>query len=281
MSRRPSCIAWLILLITVPGCGDNIGAILRDYYNIEHEILDNMSMITDDESAKKFNEIFDKRLKDREASITDRKEGLDRRNPGEADKKAITLEADMLENGLLKAQIASLDSRFRILQNRQRRLLVKLTEDQAELAKAKGESFTIDAGKNWPNLSATAVPDKLGKSPNAGGMGGGMMPAMMPMQPPGGPGGGGPPGAGGPAAAPPGMPAVGPQGAGQQQAAPAGPAVDPKYNQIRFILTCERIGNAWVETRAWKLGNSVVYSNKEGAKLLSPDGVDLTPLTSN
>lgn len=269
--RRPPRSAWLCLLLTVPGCGDNIAAVLRDYYNVEHEILDNMSKIADDDSAKSFNEVCNKRLQPKEKAVNERREKIERNQFQEADRKALALEIELLETGPLKAQITSLDARFRILQNRQRRLLVKLSEDQAAQAKAQGQSFTIDASKNWPNLSAVELPEKLGKGPNAGGGMAPMMPAM-PMMPPGAPGGAGPPGGapmqmGGPAVA--------------EQKAPAGPAVDPKYNSIRFVLTCERVGNGWDETRAWKLGNTVVYSNKGGTKLLSPDGIDLTPLTSN
>ena len=279
MTRRPPPLIWLILLVVLPGCGDTVSAVLRDYYNVEHEILDNMSLISDEDSAKKFNELCRNRLKHKEEDVDKRREKIEANQYTDADRKALAFEVENVEGNQLKMQIASLDTRFRILQNRQRRLIVKLTEEKAAELKNQGQSFKIDASSIWQNLSTIEMPEKFTKS--TGGGGGGMGMPMMPPMPAGGPAG---PGAAPPGA--PGMPAGGPAMAGGAQAgapqAPKAPPVDPRANQnLRFIMICERVGNGWDETRSWQSGGTVVFSNKGGGNKLEVNGIDLTPLSSN
>ena len=252
---------WLALVIGVPGCGDNIQAVQRDYYNVEHEIIDNMIQIVDENSAKRFNDVYKGHLSKKEDSNKERFDKIKNNQFTAADQKLLEMELKSLEEGMFKVQISSLEYRFRQAQNRIRKLIVKVVEEKAEEMKRQGKSFTVEAKDVCPNLSRElAMPAKFGK--NEGGGGG--MPPMMMMQMPGG-------------AGPQGMPAAGPAGnaGGAAQA-----KSDPQANRnLNFVLSYDLVGQGqWQpRERIWKAGGSDVPS----PYLVPGYDFDLAPLTSN
>jgi hypothetical protein len=250
---------WLALVIGVPGCGDTIQAVQRDYYNVEHEIIDNMIQIVDENSAKRFNEVYKGHLSKKEDSNKERFDKIKNNQFTTADQKLLEMELKNLDETTLKVQISSLEYRFRQAQNRIRKLIVRVVEEKAEEMKRQGKSFTVEAKDVCPNLSRElAMPVKFSK--NEGGGGGGMPPMMMPMQMPAG-------------AGPQGMPAAGP--AGNAGGAPPA-AIDPQANKnLNFVITCELINpGQWNVTRRWKSGGTDIVR-------LEINGFDLAPLTSN
>jgi hypothetical protein len=256
MKRR----TWLLLalVIGVPGCGDTIQAVQRDYYNVEHEVIDNMIQVADENSAKRFNDLYKGHLSKKEDANKERFDKIKNNQFTVADQKLLDMELKALEDGALKVQISSLEYRFRQAQNRIRRLIVKVVEDKAEEMKRQGKSFTVEAKDVCPNLSRElAMPAKFSKS--EGGGGGGMPPMMMQMMPGG--------------AGPQGMPAAGPAanaGGGAQAKS------DPQANKnLNFVITCELINpGQWNENRRWKAGGTEIGK-------LEVNGFDLAPLTSN
>lgn len=269
MTRLIRSGCWLAVLIGVPGCADSMAAVLRDHYNVQHEVLDNMSQIADDESAKRFNDAYRNRLKVKEDAVKERFDKIKNNQFTEADRKILEAEILTLRGSKLKGQIESLDARFRIMQNWTRRMVVKLAEDKAEEARKRDQSFTIKSSELCPNLAALEMPVFFnGGDLGADSGGGGMLMMGNPMMGGGMAGIGGPPGMGGPPGGP----------GGQAAAAPAGPKLDAKANQnLQFFLECRRTedpGNRWVETRTWKSGGATITR-------LEVNGIDLVPLYSS
>lgn len=269
MARLLRTIAYLIPVLGIAGCGDNIAAVMRDTYNVQHEILDGMTQIVDDASAKEFNEAYKNRFQGKEEVVKARKEKIENNLFSEkdrADHKAAIAKAIGED---LKGQVDSLDYRFRIMQNRLRRLIVKLVEDKAEAAKSQNQSFKVSSTDVCPNLTNLERGENFAKGGGGGGGLGGA-PNMMPMMQPG--GGAGPGGAGMPA-----MPAMNPAGGDGAKPAAAGPVVDPKANDnFVFVIECRHTGepgNPWLETRAWKAGNTTVGP-------IEVNGINILPLYS-
>jgi hypothetical protein len=255
MKRRTWC--WLALLFGVPGCGDTIQAVRRDYYNIEHEVIDNMIQIVDEESAKRYNTAFKNRLKVKEEANKARFDKIQNNQFSEADRKILADTLIDLDANVLKLQNTSLEFRFRQAQHHIRKLIVKLAEDKAEEMKRQGRTFTVEAKEICPNLSISLeVPERFVK--NEGG-GGGMMPMMMNMMPAG--------------AGPQGMPGGGGPAAGGGQAAGSAQA----NRNLNFVMTCDLIQpGQWAQPRKrWMAGAAEIPSP------FNVEGFDLAPLSSN
>src|SRR5262245_53271270 len=213
---------WLALVIGVPGCGDTIHAVKRDYYNVEHEVIDNMIQIVDENSAKRFNELYKGHLSKKEDANKERFDKIKNNQFTSADQKLLEEEIKRLEEGTFKLQITTLEFRFRQAQNRIRKLIVRVVEEKAEEMKRQGRSFTVEAKDVCPNLSRElAMPVRYGK--DEGGGGGGMMPMMMQMMPAG--------------AGPQGMPEAGPAANAAQAKS------DPQANRnLNFVLSYDLVG---------------------------------------
>lgn len=254
---------WPAVLLLVAGCGDNIQAVYRDYCNVQHEVLDDMMQVVDDDSAKRFNTAYETRLQPKEEDVEKRKDKIMNNLFTEADKKLTALAIEELETNSLKDQLESLDTRYRLTQRRIRRLIVKMVEDKAEEAKRANQSFTIKSGELCPNLTGLKKGAKFGKS--EGGMGGGMAPM----------GGGQMPGGGGMPPMPD-MPDAG-GGGGGKAAAKAAAKVDPNANaNLEFVMECRRTedpANPWSVTRYWRAGGARIQE-------LTVNGINVVPLYS-
>src|SRR5207247_492574 len=136
---------WLALFFGVPGCGDTIQAVKRDYYNIEHEVIDNMIQIVDEESAKRYNTAYKNRLKVKEEANKARFDKIQNNQFSEADRKILAETLNDLDTNVLKLQNSSLEFRFRQAPHHIRRLIVKLTEDKTEEIKLQGRTFNVEA----------------------------------------------------------------------------------------------------------------------------------------
>lgn len=255
---------WLALvMIGVPGCGDTMHAVQRDYYNVEHEVIDNMIQVVDENSAKRFNDLYKGHLSKKEDANKERFDKIKNNQFTTADQKLLDEEIRRLTDGVFNAQNHSLEYRFRQAQNRIRKLIVKAVEDKAVEMKSQGKSFTVEAKDVCPNLSKDlAMPVKFSKNESGGG-GGGMMPMMMQMMPQG--------------AGPQGMPAAGGPAANAGGGGGAQPKSDPNANKnLNFVMTCELINpGQWNVTRRWKAGGTDVPSPFPVGEF------DLAPLTSN
>jgi hypothetical protein len=259
---RSTCLrcTWPAVLLLVAGCGDNIQAVYRVYCNVQHEVLDDMMQVVDDESAKRFNTAYENRIMAKEEAVDQRKEKIMNNLFSEADKKLTALVIEEMEAVSLKGQFDSMEARYRLTQNRIRRLIVKMVEDKAEEAKRADQSFTIKSGELCPNLTNMKKGAKFGKSDGGMGglMGGGIAPPMMP-------GGGQMPGAGP-------MPAMPGAGGGV-----AKKAVDPQANaSLEFVMECRRTddpANRWQVSRYWRAGSARIQE-------LTINGVNLVPLYS-
>jgi hypothetical protein len=281
MKRNLHLLVGLAFL-GLAGCSDNLPAVLRDYYNVENEAIDHLVFVCDDASAKRYNDLYQNRLKPKEEEIRERLDKLNKQQITQADQKLFAdLHLSIEEE--LKGEIGGLDGRYRKEQARIRRIIVKLTEDKVEETKpVKDTSFTVEANQIWPNLSNPAAPrkfggasDGFGANPNAGG--GGQRPAGAGGPPAGMMMGGGMMGgaAGGPPGAPPGMGMPPGMGAPPGMGGPAGGS----NNNPTFSIHCERIVNPagqkdWRVTRRWTLGATVVDK-------LEINGINLVPLFSD
>jgi hypothetical protein len=256
MTRRFRSWTWAALFVGLAGCGDNIAAVQRDYYNLKHEILDNMASVVDEESAKRFNLAYANRLKDKHTANRERSDKIRNNQFTQKDRDALDLELKMLNDVTLKGQRTSASVRLFQTLNRIRRSIVRLTEEKAMLAKQQNQSFTIKSREFWPSMTALdCVADFAGLGQEGAG---GMMMPMMPMMM-----GKGPPGA---------------PGAQAQEQAPPEEKIDPRaYQSPEFVLECRRIegpGGPWQDTPSWRLGNNTVPP-------LIVMNVDLLPLKSN
>lgn len=265
MKRATFFRLWPTALLLLTGCGDSMPAVMRDYYNVQHEILDNMVMVVDEASAKKFNENYTNRLQKKEEVIKTRKEKVTLTNSfTAADRDAMAKLLIELDTVTLKSEAGTLDKRFRILQNRHRRLIVKLVEDKAnDEMRTKTDTFTVKSKEVCPELSDLAMPEKFSATNESvgGGLGGGGMAGMA------GPGGAANPGGAAGAAG------AGAAGAGGEQKKKTARAVDPRANsKLGFSITCVRVGNEWQQTRRWGSGSKGIEVP------LVEEGVDLIPL---
>jgi hypothetical protein len=255
-------------LMGIAGCGDNMSAVQRDYFNVQHEILDGMTQIVDDASAKQFNDAYKNRFQPKEELVKARKDKIENNLFSERDRDDNRKLVGKLLTEDLKGQADSLDFRFRVVQNRLRRLVVKLVEDKAEAEKSRNQSFEVKSTDVCPNLTNLERGEKFTAGGNAGGGLGGGAQMMMPMMQPGGgaAGNGGPP-----------MPNLNAgAGAGGGGQAAAGPTVDPKANEnYVFVLGYTFTGDAanpWQQSvRAWKTGNSNI-------SIAPINGIDILPL---
>lgn len=246
---------WAILLVGLAGCGDNIAAVQRDYYNLKHEVLDNMMSVVDEESAKRFNFAYANRLKDKQNSNRERSDKIRNNQFTQKDRDALDVELRELNEVILKGQKDSATTRLFQNLNRVRRIIVRLAEEKAALAKQQNQSFTIKSRELWPNMTALDCVSEFAGIGEDGG-GGGMMMPMMPMM----------------------MGKGGPPGAPAQAEAPAKEKIDPRaFQNPEFVLECRRIegpGGPWQDTPSWRFGNNTV------APLIERN-VDLFPLRSN
>ena len=264
MIRRFRSWTWPILLVGIVGCQDNIALVQRDYYNVKHEILDNMVKVVDENSATRFNQAHKDRLKPKEDANKERFEKIKNNLYAKKDREDFAEEYKTLNSVTLKGQRTSGHTRLFQNLNRIRRVIVKMVDVEAEQAKKQGQSFRIESGKLCPNMtSLDGVSDfaNMGDVGNAGGGGGGMMmmPGMMP-------GMGGPPGA---------------PGAGQAAAAPAEEKTDPRaYQSFQFVYEGTKTGdpaNPWAVNRSWRAGSGAA------PPLVVPingKSIDLLPLSS-
>src|SRR5262249_8890143 len=104
MMRRFRSWTWVVPLVCLAGCGDNIHAVQRDYFNVKHEILDNMMSVVDEESAKRFNLAYANRLKDKQAANKERFEKIRNNLFSQKDREAFDVELKILNNVTLKGQ---------------------------------------------------------------------------------------------------------------------------------------------------------------------------------
>ena len=258
MARHLRSWGWLVVVCGVAGCGDNMTLVVRDYYNIQHEVIDNMVYIVDEPTAKKFNKDYEVRLKVKEEAIEARREKIINNLFVEADKVATRELIKQLDEVDLKKEIDNLDNRFRVMQNRLRRVMVKMVEDKAALGKAGDQSFTVSSLDVCPSLTNLERGAKFVKGINVSGLLGGAAPMMVP-------------GAAGPGGVAP----------ANQQAPPAAAAkMHPRVNDnFTFVIECRRTGDAanpWEETRAWKAGSTVVNRDEINKDLI----IDIFPLYS-
>ncbi|MCI0682282.1 MAG: hypothetical protein L0Y71_09275 [Gemmataceae bacterium] len=244
---------WPAFLFLAAGCGDSIQAVTRDYCNVQHEALDDMMQIVDEESAKRFNEDYENRIMPQEDAVDARHAKIMNNLFTEADKKITALAIVELETVTLKGQFESLDTRCALTLNRLRRLAVKMVEDKAEEAKRANQSFTVRSNDLCPELTTKLRRGKHFAKGESGGGGG-----MAPMMP--GPGGAQ-------------MPGIGPM---------PGPALgwppQPRRGNsmlsrnLEFVMECRRTEdpqNPWHVTRSWR-----------GVQELTLNGINLAPLFS-
>ncbi|GEM_PF-3665993 len=260
MTRHFRSWTWTILLIGAAGCGDNIAAIQRDYYNVKHETLDNMMRVVDENSAKRFNEVDSKRLKEKETASKERLDKIKNNLFSQKDREAFDREYEALNTITLKGQKSSGNARLFQTLNRVRRIIVKVVSDEAVELKKQEQSFTIRSSKLCPNLtSLEGVGDFAGMGEGGNTAGGGMM--MLGM--------GGPPGA----------PGAG-QPAAQPAAAPVVEKIDARaYQNFQFVLVCTKTGNPaqpWNDDPSWRVGDNKV----EPLVIPINGGINLLPLSS-
>lgn len=238
---------WPAFLLLAAGCGDSIEAVYRDYCNVQHEVLDDLTHVVDDESAKRFNTAFEARIMPKEEAVDAREEKILNNLFSAADKQITALSIIEMESKSLKGQLDALETRYAMTLNRLRRLIVKIAEDKADELKRGNQSFTIKTNELCPNLSKLRKGKHFtrGAAPG-GGLGGGMapmagMPGAGPM-PGGGPGGIAMPGA----------------EKGKEQPLEPKKMAFPDSNLNRdfeFILECRRTDDPqqpWAETRLWR-----------------------------
>lgn len=264
-SKCRSRLLLAALVLSLTGCGDNLPSVLRDYYNVQNEVIDHMVTVCDDDSAKRFNELYKNRIRPKEERLRERLDKLNRQQVTQTDKKLFDALHIELESVKFKHEITGIDNRYTKEVARIRRLIVKLTEEKAEEMKPLDKTFEVVASQVWPNLSNLERPDKYTSSggtggfaapkPEAQGGGGGPPPMMMP-------GGGGMPM----------MPMMGPGGGG-------GGGAHPAATSLSFSMLCERVTRAdgqkdWKITRRWRGGSTTVEK-------LEINGVDLAPQFSS
>jgi hypothetical protein len=271
--QRVVRLSWGCIALFLAGCGDNAAAIMRDFYNVQNEIIDHMVYVADEESAKKFNALCELRISPKEGALQERKEKMNKQLVTTEDQARFAAEILAMEAGNLKAEVEGIDGRYRQQVHRIRRIIVKLAEQKMEEEKRKDQSFVVSSSKEWPSLANLYTPAKFGA--DAGGMGGGAPMGAMPggampggAMPGGAMPGGAMPGGAMPGGAMPGMPG-GPGGAGA--------AVSNLANKnLNFSITGDRIvqpdgTKEWKITRRWKSGGTEVTK-------LEINGVNLVPM---
>src|SRR5688500_11173731 len=129
---RHSLLLFAAVVLSLTGCADNLPALLRDYYNVQNEVIDHMVTVCDDDSAKRFNELYRNRIKPKEELLRLRLDKLNRQQVTQTDKKLFDAQHIELESVKLKHEITGIDNRYMKEVARIRRLIVKLTEDKAE-----------------------------------------------------------------------------------------------------------------------------------------------------
>lgn len=261
-----------LTLLGVAGCADNLPGVLRDYHNVQNEVIDHMVYVCDDDSAKAFNELYKNRIKPKEDECKERLERLNKQQISTTDQKIFAQQHLDIEANELKGEIGGLSGRYNKEVARIRRIIVKLTEDKAEQTKAsQDQTFTVEASQLWQNLSNVEIPRKFAGND-------GMGPPAAALAQPGGPGG--PPGAGGPMAGgmkggPPGMMGMMGGPPGGMMGGPGGGGASNAY----FSMTCERIVTPagqkdWRVIRRWRNGNTTLEPREV-------NGVNMLPLFSD
>jgi len=263
INRQSRLVLSSALVLSLTGCADNLPAVLRDYYNVQNEVIDHMVAVCDDDSAKRYNELYKNRIKPKEDQIRERLEKLNRQQVTQTDKKIFDELHIQLETVQLKHEIGGIDSRYNKEVARIRRIIVKLTEDKAEEMKSLDKTYEVVASQVWPNLSNLEKPDKFSSSFSGGGGFGAPKP-----EPQGGPGMPGMPGMPGPGGMIPMMPGAGGGGGG----------INLATANLTFSMLCERITQPtgqkdWRITRRWRNGGTTVEK-------LEVNGVNLAPLFS-
>ncbi|MCS7045660.1 MAG: hypothetical protein NZO58_04825 [Gemmataceae bacterium] len=260
---------WLMLGVLVfcaSGCVDSMPVALRDWYNVQHEFLDTMTWVVDEDSAARYNATIKDRVRPKENAIKERRDKIVNATYGADDKKKLVAQILELKTKTLKAEIDSLDVRLRQQQHRIRKILVKLAWDKAEeMKRSTDREFEVNAAEIWKELSNLELPAEFAAPEGGGGgltpPGGGMvgMPGMPTMPGPGGPQGGGPQGGG--------------------DASTPKSEVDPNANvNLSLFIVCRpRGGGQWEPNQViWKSGRTIVPTPLRVPK---DNGIDITPTT--
>jgi hypothetical protein len=248
-----SRLMMVAMALGLTGCADDLPSVLRDYYNVQNEVIDHMVTVCDEDSAKRFNEMLKTRLKPKEDQLRERLDKLNRQQVTQTDKKLFDELHIKLETEDFKHELGGIDTRYYKEVARIRRIIVKLAEDKAEEMKSLDKTFEVVASQAWPNLSNLEKPDKFSSS---SGLGGFAAPKAQAD-----PGGG-----------PPGMPGGGIMG--MMPGAGGGGGNNLANANLTFSMLCERIGQKdWKVTRRWRSGGTTVEK-------LEINGVNLVPMFS-